>query len=54
VIECYRRPNPGFHEPGTNLTVGIKRAVWESLDASDRRIIEAMAACEYARALGNW
>ena len=45
---------PGFHEPGTNNAVGINRAVWESLDASDRRIIEAMAACEYARSLAEF
>ena len=37
--------HPGFHEPGTNLAVGINKAVWDSLDGSDRRVIEAMAAC---------
>src|SRR5436190_3912121 len=42
---------PGFHEPGTNLAVGINRAVWDSLAPSDRQIIEAMAACEYERSL---
>jgi TRAP-type mannitol/chloroaromatic compound transport system substrate-binding protein len=45
---------PGFHEPGTNLAVGINKAVWESLDAGDRRIMEAMAACEYARSLAEF
>jgi TRAP-type mannitol/chloroaromatic compound transport system substrate-binding protein len=45
---------PGFHEPGTNLAVGINKGVWESLDASDRRVIEAMAACEYARSLAEF
>ena len=45
---------PGFHEPGTNLAVGINRAVWDSLDASDRHVIEAMAACEYARSLAEF
>jgi TRAP-type mannitol/chloroaromatic compound transport system substrate-binding protein len=45
---------PGFHEPGTNNAVGINRGVWESLDASDRRIIEAVAATEYARSLAEF
>ena len=45
---------PGFHEPGTSNTVGINKGVWESLDASDRRVIEAVAACEYARSLAEF
>jgi TRAP-type mannitol/chloroaromatic compound transport system substrate-binding protein len=45
---------PGFHEPGTSLAVGINKAVWESLAASDRRIIEAVAASEYARSLAEF
>jgi TRAP-type mannitol/chloroaromatic compound transport system substrate-binding protein len=45
---------PGFHEPGTGLTVGINKGVWENFDASDRRIIEAVAACEYARSLAEF
>jgi TRAP-type mannitol/chloroaromatic compound transport system substrate-binding protein len=45
---------PGFHEPGTGLAVGINKDVWESFDASDRRVIEAMAACEYARSLAEF
>jgi TRAP-type mannitol/chloroaromatic compound transport system substrate-binding protein len=45
---------PGFHEPGTNLAVGINKAVWDSLDGSDRRVIQAMAACEYARSLAEF
>jgi hypothetical protein len=28
--------------------------VWESFDASDRRVFEAVAACEYARSLGEF
>src|SRR5262245_51921800 len=32
---------PGFHEPGTGLAVGINKDLWESFDASDRRVIEA-------------
>jgi TRAP-type mannitol/chloroaromatic compound transport system substrate-binding protein len=45
---------PGFHEPGTNNAVGINRGVWESFDASDRQVIEAVAACEYARSLAEF
>jgi len=45
---------PGFHEPGTGLAVGINKGVWESLDASDRQVIEAVAASEYARSLAEF
>jgi TRAP-type mannitol/chloroaromatic compound transport system substrate-binding protein len=45
---------PGFHEPGTCNAVGINKDVWESFDASDRRVIEAAAACEYARSLAEF
>ena len=45
---------PGFHEPGSGSSVGINKGVWESLDASDRRVIEAVAACEYARSLAEF
>ncbi|HKF08742.1 MAG TPA: TRAP transporter substrate-binding protein [Xanthobacteraceae bacterium] len=45
---------PGFHEPGTGTAVGINKGVWESLDADDRRVVEAMAACEYMRSLAEF
>jgi TRAP-type mannitol/chloroaromatic compound transport system substrate-binding protein len=45
---------PGFHEPGSGVAVGINKRVWESFDASDRRVIEAVAACEYARTLAEF
>ena len=45
---------PGFHEPGTCLTLGINRGVWESFAASDQRLIEAVAAGEYARTLAEF
>jgi TRAP-type mannitol/chloroaromatic compound transport system substrate-binding protein len=45
---------PGFHEPGTAQTLGINKRVWESLDAGDRRLIEACAAGEYARTLAEF
>jgi TRAP-type mannitol/chloroaromatic compound transport system substrate-binding protein len=45
---------PGFHEPGTGTTVGINKGVWESFDASDRQVMEAVAASEYARSLAEF
>jgi TRAP-type mannitol/chloroaromatic compound transport system substrate-binding protein len=45
---------PGFHEPGTGSSLGINKSVWESLDASDRQAIDAVAACEYARSLAEF
>ena len=45
---------PGFHEPCTSHAVGINKGVWESFDASDRRVIEAVAASEYARSLAEF
>src|SRR5215472_2015873 len=45
---------PGFHEPSAGSAVGINKGVWESFDASDRRLIEAVAASEYARSLAEF
>ena len=45
---------PGFQEPGTGITVGINRRVWESLEASDRRILEDATAAEYTRSLAEF
>jgi TRAP-type mannitol/chloroaromatic compound transport system substrate-binding protein len=44
---------PGWHEPGTGIAVGINKGVWESFNASDRELIEAVAAAEYARSLAE-
>jgi TRAP-type mannitol/chloroaromatic compound transport system substrate-binding protein len=44
---------PGWHEPGTGIAVGINKDVWESFNASDRELIEAVAAAEYARSLAE-
>jgi TRAP-type mannitol/chloroaromatic compound transport system substrate-binding protein len=45
---------PGFHEPGTGLTVGINKRLWESLAVSDRRLIDDAAAAEYARGVAEF
>ena len=45
---------PGFHEPGTGLTLGINKRLWQSFDASDRRLIEEAAAAEYTRGVAEF
>jgi TRAP-type mannitol/chloroaromatic compound transport system substrate-binding protein len=45
---------PGFHEPGTGITLGINKRVWESFDAGDRQVIEDAAAAEYTRSLAEF
>ena len=45
---------PGFHEPGTGLALGVNRAVWDGVSASDRQIIEDAAAAEYARSVAEF
>jgi TRAP-type mannitol/chloroaromatic compound transport system substrate-binding protein len=37
---------PGFHEPGTALSLGINKGIWDGLTDDQRRIIEASAAME--------
>ena len=45
---------PGFHEPGTGIALGINMRVWDSFDASDRRVFEDASAAEYARSLAEF
>jgi TRAP-type mannitol/chloroaromatic compound transport system substrate-binding protein len=45
---------PGFHEPGTGITLGLNKRVWENFDASDRRVFEDATAAEYARSLAEF
>jgi TRAP-type mannitol/chloroaromatic compound transport system substrate-binding protein len=37
---------PGFHEPGTVLSLGINKKLWDSLAADERQLISAAAAAE--------
>jgi len=37
---------PGFHEPGSMLSIGMNKEWWESLSTSDQLIIEAAASME--------
>jgi TRAP-type mannitol/chloroaromatic compound transport system substrate-binding protein len=45
---------PGFHEPGTGEMLGVNRGVWESLNDSDRRLIELAAAGEFAQSVAEF
>ena len=45
---------PGFHEPGTPATLGINKALWDSLTQSERSIIEIAAAAELSRSLAKF
>ncbi len=45
---------PAWHEPGTALTLGINRRVWESLEETDRQLIKVAAAGEYAVSLAEF
>src|SRR6516225_6606711 len=45
---------PGFHEPGTNFTLGINKTLWDGLSASEYVIIEAAAQAEVTRSLAQF
>jgi TRAP-type mannitol/chloroaromatic compound transport system substrate-binding protein len=45
---------PGFHEPGSGISLGINRKLWESLPAVDRQIIEVAAMSEVATMLAEF
>jgi TRAP-type mannitol/chloroaromatic compound transport system substrate-binding protein len=44
----------GFHEPGTNSTLGVNKTLWDGLPASDRALIEAAAQAEVTRTLAEY
>ena len=44
VVKHYH--HPGFHEPGTVLSCGINKGVWDSLSVNDQAIIQTAAAAE--------
>ena len=44
---------PGFHEPGTNSTLGITKTLWDSLAPSERALIQAAARAEVTRSLAE-
>jgi TRAP-type mannitol/chloroaromatic compound transport system substrate-binding protein len=45
---------PGFHEPSSNLTLGINKMLWEGMSASERALIEAAAQAEFTRSLAEF
>jgi TRAP-type mannitol/chloroaromatic compound transport system substrate-binding protein len=45
---------PGFQEPGSGLSLGVNRRVWDSLGRSDQRVFEDVSAAEYLRALAEF
>ena len=45
---------PGWHEPTGVISLGIGRALWDGLEPSERRLIEAAADAEYARSLAEF
>jgi TRAP-type mannitol/chloroaromatic compound transport system substrate-binding protein len=45
---------PGFHEPGTGVTLGINKTLWDGLAPSDRALIETAAAAELTRSLAEF
>jgi TRAP-type mannitol/chloroaromatic compound transport system substrate-binding protein len=45
---------PGFHEPGTNITLGINKTLWEGVTPTERALIEAAAAAEVTRSLAEF
>jgi TRAP-type mannitol/chloroaromatic compound transport system substrate-binding protein len=38
---------PGFHEPGTALSLGINKKLWDGLSADDRNAISVVANAKY-------
>ncbi len=45
---------PAWHEPGTALALGINRGLWDSLEESERQLIETAAASEYTVSLAEF
>jgi len=45
---------PGFHEPGSNNTLGVNKTLWDGLAPSERAIIDAAAHAEVTRSLAQF
>jgi TRAP-type mannitol/chloroaromatic compound transport system substrate-binding protein len=45
---------PGFHEPGTNFTLGINKTLWDGLAPPEKALIEAAAQAEVTRSLAQF
>jgi TRAP-type mannitol/chloroaromatic compound transport system substrate-binding protein len=45
---------PGFHEPGSSITLGINKDVWGSFTPVQQEIITAISESEYNRSLAEY
>ena len=45
---------PGFHEPGTVLSTGVNKTLWDVLSDEDRDLIERVAHAEYTYSLAEF
>ena len=45
---------PGMHEPGTVLSMGMNRDIWDSLSDSDKAIVEAATQAEHEYSLAEF
>jgi TRAP-type mannitol/chloroaromatic compound transport system substrate-binding protein len=45
---------PGFHEPGTVLSTGVNKKLWDSFSAEDRAMITMVATAEYTTSLAEF
>jgi TRAP-type mannitol/chloroaromatic compound transport system substrate-binding protein len=45
---------PGFHEPGSGLSLGINKTLWDSLTAEDRNAITTVVNAEYTYSLAEF
>ena len=46
--------HPGFHEPSSNLTLGINKMLWDGLSGSERAVIGVAAQAEFTRSLAEF
>ncbi len=44
VVKHYHYP--GFHEPGTVLSLGVRRGLWDKMSKSEQAVLEACAVAE--------
>ena len=45
---------PGFHEPGTVLSTGFNKGVWDSFTAEERGLVNLAAAAEFTTSLAEF
>ena len=45
---------PGFHEPGTVLSTGFNKGVWDAFSAEERGLISIAAIAEYTTSLAEF